>query len=202
MTLVIVVSFFSCSAKKYISMLDESNRNTLKRYYKEQVKKINGLYYSRKCDKELFSGLEGYNGEWENIVEKRLDSLINLMVVKNGYDTVYYKEHEHPPLLSYFGVLWKRGGNIYIFSNDNYFKEFESIEYMFDYHEKLIPILQEFDEKKIHSLSHSRPLIHHGSETRIESVNRFIFRNGKCIDVETIFYSEIDMRSNATPTLF
>lgn len=197
----ITIFFSSCGGKKYISMIHDSNKKTLKKYYKEQIRRNDHFHYRRKCD-NVYKLLVGYNGEWENMVENRLDSLIGLIVLKTGYDTIYYRESEGNSLLSYYGTLWKKDGNVYIFCNDDYFDKCESIEDMPDSDRRLILLLQEFDEKKIHSLSHSRPLIHHGSETRIESVNRFIFKNGKCIDVETIFYSEIDMRSNATPTLF
>lgn len=166
--------FSNCVSNNYSKMLCDTNEECIKRNYKKDLKHYHSL-------KEY-----GRNDFVLNI----LDSLINKIVLENGYDTIYLFENYGPPMYGYYSFLWsKKYQYKYCFSRYHC----EELVYVPDDIIGYIPLIDKWNEKEIQKMYHKKPLSWNSTGKKREVVaNRMIFKDKKCIIVESIIFGEID----------
>lgn len=164
----------NCSNDNYTSMLHKSTKECIKRNHKKDLEH----YYS----------LKKYGRN--NFVLNSLDSLMNKLVTERCYDTIYVCEDYGPPMYGYSNFLWRKGDN-HIYEITHYICE--EMEYIYEEIREYFPLIENWNKNKIYRASSLKPLAWCSIGKKREIVvNRLIFKNKKCISVESIIFGEID----------
>lgn len=173
-------SLWGCSVNRSTcSMLAKSHKQCL-----EQEKEC------------LYNTFEAYRkAKNKNNIGETIDSVVMSFSNRNGKDTIYMVEDCNPPLYSYNAVIWNSGKAVTLFGSG------VISDKIADEDKKLIGIVEKWDRLRILQKSHEQPLSHSGEweETRIAS--RIIMEGGKCVHVESILFTAIDVNANNVPVV-
>jgi hypothetical protein len=176
--------FSNCATNNYAKLLYDAN-----------IKEIKEIY---KLETERFVEQSKYDRN-----EERLNFLINKIVTKKGFDIVFLLEFKNPPMYEYSAFLWNNK-KIYELSGNNQYVEkyWGSVSKKHKHIDDYILLVEKWNENNIHAMSYEKPLSYDESEGKRKVVaTRMIFKDKKCIDVETIIFDEIDFDSTITPRI-
>ena len=171
-----ILLLYNCSNDNYTSMLHKSTKECIKRNYKKDLEH----YYSLKKYGRI------------NFVLNSLDSVVNKLVAERGYDTIYVSENYGPPLSGYYNFVWRKGDQ-YIYEISHY-KCYKMAKInVYEDQKEYFPLIENWNKNEIYRVSSLKPLAWCSRGVKREIVaNRLIFKNKKCISVESIIFGEID----------
>lgn len=184
--IIITLLFSNCANNNYKKLLYDANIKKVDQNYKQYIERYNNLI---KCNKD----------------EEVLDSIINKIVAKTGFDIVFILEFRNPPSYECYGFLWNNK-KIYEFSNRNQYieKYSDNVSKKYKHINDYMLLIEKWNEDDIIGMSYKKPLSWDSysiDEKREVVANRLIFKDKKCIGMESIIFNEIDFDSTINPTI-
>lgn len=181
---VIILLFSNCTPNNYAKFLYDAN-----------IKEINEIY---ELETERFVEQSKFDRN-----EERLNFLINKIVAEKGFDIVFLLEFKNPPTYKYSAFLWNNKKIYELSGNDLYIEKYwGSVSKKYKHIDDYILLVEKWNEDNIHAMSHKKPLSYDNTEGKRKLIaNRMIFKDKKCIGVETIIFDEIDFDSTITPMI-
>lgn len=139
---------------------------------------------------------EAYNNAYnKNKIGQLIDSITMSISDQYGMDTLFIIERCNPQLYYYISYIWN-GNSCYTIYNSG------EIENGTRKDERLLKLIESWDEQQMASISHAKPLAYEGSFQRRIMCSRLIMNKGVCINVETICLSDINFDCSDNPKIF
>lgn len=140
---------------------------------------------------------EAYNmARNKNNISHKIDSLLVSITGDKKQDTIYILEDCNPPLYSYNAIIWNKKHAFTLFGSGLL------INNILDDDMALMKLLESWEIGNIMLASHEKPLIYSGEWNESRIVSRIIMNESKCVNVESVIFSAIDMDNKSTPVFF
>lgn len=178
---IVLLSLLGCASSRTTqTMLNNSH----KKCYTEETERLSQAFEAYKLARS------------RNNVSQTMDSIITAFSNKDDKDTIYILESCNPPLYQYYAMIWNRHNSITLFGSGTTTKQMGSEDQL------LISLIENWDKPKILEASHEKPMSYGSEWEESRIASRIILENGKCLQIETIYFSPIDMKNTNIPVLW